>query len=100
MLYERALSVHCAREGLCHACGHAKESAWTSQKVKAEECYTLCRFCHLGKHSIVPAVLRRDKFQCVDCGKKPEAWSNERRPASGPGIAYSCVPCHRGPRIG
>jgi hypothetical protein len=42
------------------------------EEAKAEECCTLCHFCHLGKHSIHAVVLRRDQFQCVDCGKKPE----------------------------
>ena len=65
---EESLSVHCTRGGLCHA----KELEWMKRNVKPEECYTLCSFCHLRKHSIRPAVLRRDNFQCVDCGKHPD----------------------------
>jgi hypothetical protein len=64
-LYRCPLHVHCKVEGRCDKWG------FRGQEAKAEECCTLCDFCHLGKHSIQPAVLRRDKFQCVDCGKKP-----------------------------
>src|SRR5205814_7475949 len=40
--------------------------------IKEQDCYTLCAFCHLAKHSIKPSVLLRDGFQCRECGKKPD----------------------------
>jgi hypothetical protein len=64
--------VYSRRAGLhvhCHGGVTCRESELRRMGVK--ECITLCRFCHLAKHSIVPAVLRRDGFQCRDCGKAP-----------------------------
>jgi hypothetical protein len=65
-LHKWPLHVHCKVEGRCD------KSGFRGQEAKAEECCTLCLFCHLGKHSIHAVVLKRDQFQCVDCGKKPE----------------------------
>jgi hypothetical protein len=60
------LPVHCDRTDRCG------EDTWRALGVKEEECYTLCNWCHLGKHSIWPDVLMRDRFQCTECGKKAE----------------------------
>jgi hypothetical protein len=71
-VYEAPLDVHCVRT-ICipkndYPCS---EVAWRQLKVKAEECFTLCVFCHVGKHRIGPTILRRDNFQCTECGKRP-----------------------------
>jgi hypothetical protein len=82
-----------------------------SQEAQPEQCITLCILCHLGKHSIHPAVLRRDKFQCVGCGKKPadnRLWrgvvtvhrlsgdcDEENGPEADPaGFVTLCLDCH------
>ena len=65
-LYFRHLEVHSDRGEKC------SEWEFGGLKVSNIECSTLCVFCHLAKHSIEPAVLKRDQFRCQDCGKKPE----------------------------
>ena len=50
------------------------EVEWARLGVTMDECVTLCSFCYLAKRSIIPAILRRDKFQCSQCGRRPENW--------------------------
>jgi 5-methylcytosine-specific restriction endonuclease McrA len=48
--------------------------------LKVDEWVTLCPVCHLGKHSVLPAVFKRDNFTCQECGKKPDDagfWSRQ-----------------------
>ncbi len=44
------------------------------KRLGMKQCYTLCDFCHLAKHSISAEVLRRDKFMCRKCKKRPRNW--------------------------
>jgi hypothetical protein len=73
-IYDSPLPVHCVRQlPRGHSPGReCDEVVWREHKVKPKECVTLCQACHFAKHSIKPAVLKRDNFQCTECGTKAD----------------------------
>jgi hypothetical protein len=73
-VYGSPLPVHCVRPFPFRLVrdDECDQSLRGKHKVNLNEYITLCRACHHAKHSIKPAVLKRDGFQCTDCGKRPE----------------------------
>lgn len=65
-VYDKGLEVHCPRGDRC------SEWEWKRLGVQPEECVTLCEWCHQAKHSLLPAILTRDGFRCVECGRPGE----------------------------
>jgi hypothetical protein len=72
-VYDGPMPVHCLRALPERSPGrNCDEDVWRKNKVKPQDCVTLCQFCHHAKHSIKPAVLKRDDFRCTECGRRPE----------------------------
>jgi hypothetical protein len=67
-LYEVPLFVYCLRNKF------NSEVEWVKLGVKEDECVTLCSFCQDPRDNTNLRKMRRDRFQCSQCGRRPENW--------------------------